>query len=47
MALSNVAALYTGGKEIQPGVVWILRVTPSCLGSTGALKNMHRHASMR
>jgi hypothetical protein len=39
-ALSNVAA-FIGGKEIQLGVVWNVRVTPSCLGGTGALKNTH------
>ena len=38
---SNVAALHTGGKEIQLRV----RVTPSCLGGIGALKNTH--VSMR
>jgi len=39
-ALSNVVA-FIGGKEIQLGVVWNVRVTPSCLGGTGALKNTH------
>jgi len=40
-AFSNVAVLYAGGKEIQLGVVWNVRVAPSCLGGTGALKNTH------
>jgi len=40
-AFMNVAALYTSGKEIQLGVVWNVRVAPSCLGGTGALKNTH------
>ena len=44
-AFSNVAALYTGGKEIQLGVAWNVRVTPSCLGGTGALKTTN--VSMR
>jgi len=44
-AFCNVAALETSGKEIQLGVAWNVRVTPSCLGGTGALKNIH--VSMR
>jgi len=41
-ALSNVAALHIGGKEIQLVVVWIISITLGCLGSTGALKDIPR-----
>jgi len=39
-ALSNVDALRISSKRIQPRVVWIVQVTPSCWGNAGVLKNM-------
>ena len=45
IALSDVVTHHHGGKVIQSVPVWNVRVTLFCVGSIGALRNIHR--SMR
>ena len=45
MALSDVVTPHHDGKFMQSVPIWNVRVTLFCLGSIGALKNIHR--SMR